>query len=1341
MLRHRRPVGTRLRVAVACAAVLLLLGGIAWLSSPAGSVSAPSPGAGQESAWSGSSGGAPGSASAAGRLAKSAPLTGSADGPPTGRPKTDPGIADLELAAGVSEAELVSAIAPLGLTVRHYLPQIGWASVEAADGSDISSAKLGAIAESGVAKRAEHTGIAYAAAAPTDPLYSAQWGFKNTGQSGGIAGADMNAEPAWDWARGDDVVVAVIDQGVMTSHPDLAGRIWVNAAEASGTAGVDDDGNGYTDDINGWDFANDDATVYDAADGEVHGTHVAGTVAAAAGNSAGGVGTAWNAKIMSVKGLGGDGSGSYADLAAAIIYSVDMGAKISNNSWGGSMSDGVLVTAVNYAETHGQLMAVAAGNNGRDIDAVPSYPAAYTNANIVSVAALDRTDAVASYSNTGSVGVDLGAPGSAILSTKGLASAGIRTEATASGYTNPYSVFYYPFPVERLGAAGDPELGDAIIDASITQLATSTTAPILVVNDSWHTYLGGDSDFTSVYTGRLAALGYSNVTTWTVATQGTPALTSYNTVVWFTGLMSVAAGGSSRYTLTSAERTALTTYLNGGGNLLLSSAECADDLQSQLPAMGITTGKAFLWNYLRANEFHTTHQNAFYGAAGGPFDGLGGSTPDWLGEVNSAFVGDSICARAGATPLLYWSAEYLSLNGTSMATPHVAGALALAWSRTPTATATQIRDRLLSSTTAIPSLAGKCVTGGKLDAAAFVGQTAAPSALEAMPTGIDRIAVGWADDDTDAYFSATRVLGRLGAPVEGLDDPQAQLLYDGAAGAAQPSALATGTWHLAAYSRNALGSWTESATTQVMLDGRALVVTATGAPEVVVTFPTNWSAGVVTGAKVPLAEPGPPGKTLVGDASFDVSTTIAFSGEVSVTVDYDPTGLTPTEEQSIRLYHRDEGVWTELPSALDAPGDKVTGTAGSFSEFAVVYTDEPFDRFEQNDGRLYYESSWKSTTSGPLSGGTDAWVNDASGGVDIAFEGTGFAWISTKAPFYGIARVTVDGTSQTAVDLYAPGVAYQQRAFELSGLAPGAHTVRIEWTGSKNASATGTMVRLDAVEVVGALTQASAPELRFEHTDSRLLYEGVWKFTSSGSLSGGSDTWSNSAGGAVNVAFNGTAFTWIATKSPYYGMAKVMVDGSAETTVDLYAPGTGYQQPVLELEGLSPGAHTVRIAWTGEKNPASSGTMVRLDAVDVVGTLTQAASPFVRYEQTDGRLQKSGVWKATTSGALSGGSDGWTNSSGGAVYIAFDGTAFTWISTRSPQYGKARVIVDGSTETTVDLYATGTAYQQKVLALTGLPPGAHTVRIEWTGEKNTASSGTMVRLDAVEVLGVLTQAP
>jgi len=259
-----------------------------------------------------------------------------------------------------------------------------------------------------------------ASALPNDPLFTQYWGLKNTGQTvnttTGIAGADMALEQAWNVVTNcSAVTVAVIDTGVNYNHPDLAANIWNNAGEIAGN-NIDDDGNGFIDDVQGWDFVQNDNAPMDF---NKHGTHVAGIIGAVGNNAVGGTGICWGVKIMPVRVLGSTGSGTTADIVAGIDYAVANGAKVINMSLGGSggSAGDLQDIAIGNANTAGVLVVVAAGNSAADIDTSPVYPASYTQANIITVAATDQTDSLASFSNFGAVSVDVAAPGVNIEST------------------------------------------------------------------------------------------------------------------------------------------------------------------------------------------------------------------------------------------------------------------------------------------------------------------------------------------------------------------------------------------------------------------------------------------------------------------------------------------------------------------------------------------------------------------------------------------------------------------------------------------------------------------------------------------------------------------------------------------------------------------------------------------------------------------------------------------------------------------------------------------------------------------------------------------------------------
>lgn len=258
----------------------------------------------------------------------------------------------------------------------------------------------------------QHTAI-------TDDTYFSNGSLWGMGNTSSIYGS--NAATAWAAGKTGSraVYIGIIDEGVMNEHEDLIGNFAVNPFEVAGN-GQDDDSNGLIDDVNGWDFAGNNNTIFDGA-ADDHGTHVAGTIGAIANNGKGVVGVNWNVSLLSAKFLGSRG-GTTANAIKAVDYFTDLKNKglnivATNNSWGGGGFSQALQDAIERANTANVLFIAAAGNNTINIDASASYPAAYPNANIIAVAALNSNGTIASYSNYGATKVDIGAPGSGIWST------------------------------------------------------------------------------------------------------------------------------------------------------------------------------------------------------------------------------------------------------------------------------------------------------------------------------------------------------------------------------------------------------------------------------------------------------------------------------------------------------------------------------------------------------------------------------------------------------------------------------------------------------------------------------------------------------------------------------------------------------------------------------------------------------------------------------------------------------------------------------------------------------------------------------------------------------------
>lgn len=224
----------------------------------------------------------------------------------------------------------------------------------------------------------------------------------------------IGAETAWNTTTGSSSVkVAVIDTGIKYDHPDLQANIAVNSGETPNN-GTDDDGNGYVDDYYGYNFYGDNG---DPNDDNDHGTHCAGTIGGVGNNARGVVGVNWSVGLIAVKVLSAEGSGYMSDIAAGIDYARVRGAFVMNLSLGGPSGATTLLQALERARDAGIVVAAAAGNESSNNDTTPAYPASYNLSNMLSVAATDSNDNLASFSNYGASTVHLGAPGVSILST------------------------------------------------------------------------------------------------------------------------------------------------------------------------------------------------------------------------------------------------------------------------------------------------------------------------------------------------------------------------------------------------------------------------------------------------------------------------------------------------------------------------------------------------------------------------------------------------------------------------------------------------------------------------------------------------------------------------------------------------------------------------------------------------------------------------------------------------------------------------------------------------------------------------------------------------------------
>ncbi|OPY66776.1 MAG: Thermophilic serine proteinase precursor [Syntrophorhabdaceae bacterium PtaU1.Bin034] len=580
---------------------------------------------------------------------------------------------------------------PSGARTAHIM-QVGATGIKTVGQTGIERVKLpeGMTLENGLklfeqdsrVEQVAPNGIRRPYATPNDEYYGQLWGLNNTGQKinnpeypyAGTAGADMKMPAAWDLQKGSNsVVVAVLDTGVDyrqtpgRGHPDLQANIWKNPGETSCTNGIDDDGNGYIDDCYGWDFVLD---TNDPADCGGHGTHVAGTIGAVGNNGIGITGVNWNVRIMPLRGLG-LGDGNDADMIEAIDYARRNGARIINASWGGPVDSGPLKSAIEAFTAAGGLFVAAAGNDGVDIDSAPQYPGAWQIDGMITVAASDQDDGLASFSNYGLTSVHVAAPGVSIYST---------VPPTDPKLITDFEGTTLPAGWSSGGADNRWTVADSLLLDSLSGHATGT--------NSWVTTPGVD----------------------------------------LSGLTGCRAGYEIRYDLAS------------GDNVYLRVSKDKNDWTA-LPA------KTYSGSTCSGGVCHLVSEEVDLSAYDGApqlYLRLHLAASHSSAKATVAFDNfEVICApkdHSGALPL------YAYYDGTSMATPHVAGVAALLKAADAGLTNVQIKQRLVDTVDTKSGLLAFVSSGGRINARmALVGPLAVPANLAAKHGSNRHIDLSWTD--------------------------------------------------------------------------------------------------------------------------------------------------------------------------------------------------------------------------------------------------------------------------------------------------------------------------------------------------------------------------------------------------------------------------------------------------------------------------------------------------------------------------------------------------------------------------------------------------------------------
>jgi hypothetical protein len=386
----------------------------------------------------------------------------------------------------------------------------------------------------------------------------------------------------------------------------------------------------------------------------------------------------------------------------------------------------------------------------------------------------------------------------------------------------------------------------------------------------------------------------------------------------------------------------------------------------------------------------------------------------------------------------------------------------------------------------------------------------------------------------------------------------------------------------------------------------------------------------------------------------------------------------------------------------------------------------PSDRIEETGAPVSFGLGWSQSNPGWFgwSGGSAMESGVPNAEATFSFSGTSVSWIGWRSGRGGIARVFLDGAFVRDVDLFSRMDEVRIPVFTARGLAPGSHTLTIQVTGMQNPEAVSNVVVVDAFD-------APAPVVsHLQDSEPDATYTAGWAPAGTSiAWSGGTASSSATPGARVTLPFDGTQVSWSGAKTPNSGTARVYLDGAFVGEVDAYSASHRIQDALYTSPVLADGAHTLVIEATGQKNAASGGAAVVIDAFDVT-------RPGTRYEETDPAVTYTGSgWiHGNLNRTWSLGTASESGAAGDQATFAFNGTSVSWIGCRKNTTGIARVYVDGVFVAELDTYRPTEGLQDTVYTATGLAPGNHTITIEATGRKNPASSGYWVVIDAFDVL-------
>jgi len=424
------------------------------------------------------------------------------------------------------------------------------------------------------------------------------------------------------------------------------------------------------------------------------------------------------------------------------------------------------------------------------------------------------------------------------------------------------------------------------------------------------------------------------------------------------------------------------------------------------------------------------------------------------------------------------------------------------------------------------------------------------------------------------------------------------------------------------------------------------------------------------------------------------------------------------------------GSHTLTAVARDGVGNSTTSTPVTVTVSNAPPAPTPVTRYEETDPSVSFGPGW--IRDGGLfgwSGGSAQESQTAGAQATFTFTGTSVAWLGMRGPDSGIARVSIDGVFVSQIDMFARSYEVHLPVFVAKGLADGSHTLTILVTGLKNTDPQAAMSPF-ALVIVDAFEVPAQVVSHIQDTDPDWSYTAGWtRNDTTRSWSGWMASISSGPGAQATLPFNGTSISWIGYRGPDAGIARVFIDGSLAAEVDLYFSVARVQAILFTSPQLADGNHTITIEATGLKNASSSGTLVVVDALDVM-------RPGTRFEETEPAVSYSGSWiQGNLNRAWSLGTIAESNAAGSTATFTFTGTSVSWIGCRKLSTGIADVYLDGVFVTEIDTFEPPPieGYQDTIFKATGLANGTHTLTILVTGRTNPAATNNFIVVDAFDV--------